>query len=80
MAAKIRLKKAGRRGQNTFRLVVIDESAARNGRPIEELGSFNPHTDEISLNNERITEWLGKGAQLSSRARSVINKAGAKGA
>lgn len=78
MAAKIRLKKTGRRGQNTFRLVVIDESAARNSRPIEELGSFNPHTDEIQLKGERITEWISKGVEVSPRARSVINKAGIK--
>ena len=78
MAAKIRLRKTGRRGQITFRLVVIDESRARNGRPIEELGSFNPHTDELLIDNGRVLDWLGKGAQLTPRARSVINKAGVK--
>ncbi len=78
MAAKIRLKKTGRRGQITFRLVVIDESKARNGRSVEELGSFNPHTDELQVDNGRILEWLGKGVEVSPRARMLINKAGVK--
>lgn len=73
MATKIRLKRTGRKGQTTFRLVVTDESNPRDGRPIEELGSFNPHTDELQVDNGRANYWLDQGATPTPRARKLLN-------
>jgi small subunit ribosomal protein S16 len=73
MATKIRLKKAGRKRQTTFRIVVVDESKPRDGRPIEELGSFNPHTDELLLDNGRANYWLEQGATPSPRAKKLLH-------
>ena len=72
MSTKIRLKRTGRKGQHTFRMVVTDESKARDGRPIEELGSFNPHTDEIQIDTARAEYWKSLGATPSPRAKKLL--------
>ena len=72
MSTKIRLKRTGRKGQHTFRIVVTDESKARDGRPIEELGSFNPHTDELQIDTARADYWKDQGALPSPRAKKLL--------
>jgi len=78
MAAKIRLKRTGRRGQASFRLVVVDEAKPRDGRVIEELGSYNPHTDELLVDQGRALEWLKRGAQPTPTAKRLLSKAGVR--
>jgi small subunit ribosomal protein S16 len=76
MAAKIRLKRVGRKGQAAYRIVVVDESRARDTRVVEELGAFNPRTDELSLDQDRALEWLKKGAQPTDTVRTLLSKLG----
>lgn len=78
MAAKIRLKRTGRRGQAAFRLVVVDEAKPRDGRVIEELGSYNPHMEELLVDQGRAIEWLKRGAQPTPRAKRLLSKAGVR--
>lgn len=78
MAAKIRLKRTGRRGQASFRLVVVDARGARDTRVVEELGSYNPHTEELQVDQERAREWLGQGAQPTPTARRLLSQAGVR--
>lgn len=76
MAAKIRLKRIGRKKQAAYRIVVVDESKARDTRVVDDLGSFNPRTDELLLDEARALEWLKKGAQPTDTARTLLSKKG----
>jgi small subunit ribosomal protein S16 len=74
---RIRLAKAGATKKISHRVVVIDREKARNGRFIEILGHYNPRRNppELVLNRERVSYWLGRGAQPSETVRSLIKKA-----
>ncbi len=74
---RIRLAKAGGTKKISHRVVVIDREKARNGRFIEILGHYNPRRNppELVLNRERVSYWLGRGAQPSETVRSLIKKA-----
>jgi len=69
---KLRLKKYGRKGQPHYRIVAMDSRTKRNGRSIEELGSFNPMTDETHLKWEAITKRLEQGAQPTDTVRNIF--------
>lgn len=77
MAVKIRLKRVGAKNQPAFRIVVADGRSPRDGRFIEELGTYLPRkkTDNFTLNLERTKYWLSKGAQPSETVASFIKKA-----
>jgi small subunit ribosomal protein S16 len=74
---RIRLAKAGGTKKISHRVVVIDREKARNGRFIEILGHYNPRRNppELVLDRERVSYWLGRGAQPSETVRSLIKKA-----
>jgi len=72
---KLRLKKFGRKGQPCYRIVAMDSRVKRDGRPIEELGFYNPITDETHLKLERINERLKQGAQTSQTVGNILRKA-----
>ena len=72
---KIRLKKYGRKGQPCYRIVVMDSRVKRDGRSIEELGFFNPMTDETHLKFQRITARLKDGAQPSQKVKNIFIRA-----
>lgn len=76
MAAKIRLKRTGRRGQTSFRLVVVDEDKPRDTWVVDDLGAYNPRTEELSVDNGRALEWLKLGAQPTQTARMLLSKVG----
>jgi len=69
---KLRLKKYGRKGQPHYRIVAMDSRTKRNGRSIEELGSFNPMTYETHLKWEAITKRLEQGAQPTDTVRNIF--------
>jgi small subunit ribosomal protein S16 len=77
MAVKIRLRQQGRKNRQTYRLVVTDVRAPRDGKYIELVGWYQPAETENSLfvNAERIDHWLSQGAQLTDQARSLVLKA-----
>ena len=74
---KLRLKKYGRKGQISYRVVVMPSANKRDGRPIEELGFYNPRTKESNLNMARIQIRLNQGAQPTSTVANLLKKAGA---
>ena len=83
MAVKIRMKRMGRKHRSYFRICATDIRAPRDGRVIEELGSYDPSvplTDaSCLLNHERVQYWLGVGALPSDRVRVLIKKYGPAG-
>jgi small subunit ribosomal protein S16 len=77
MAVRIRLKRAGSKNHPAYRIVVTDGRSPRDGRFIEELGSYLPTQREnnYKINLERAKYWLGVGAQPSETVASMIKKA-----
>nr|BDA98940.1 ribosomal protein S16 [Rhodomonas sp. NIES-2332] len=72
---KLRLKKYGRKRQASYRIVVMPSTTKRDGRSIEELGFYNPHTNETNLNIVRIQARLSQGAQPTPTVRDLLKKA-----
>ena len=72
----IRLSRTGARKQPHYRVVVIEKERARNGRPVEVVGTYNPRTNpaSIELKRERIQYWVSKGAQMSDRVSKIVSK------
>ena len=75
---RIRLRRAGAKGQPTHRIVAADKESPRDGRFIEILGDYNPRTEPatIRVNEDRIYYWLGVGAQPSKAVLKVFNTIG----
>ena len=76
---RIRLRRIGAKAQPSYRIVVADKEAPRDGRFLEILGFYNPRTDPatIELEEDHIFEWLGKGAQPSESVVRILRSAGA---
>jgi small subunit ribosomal protein S16 len=72
----IRLSRTGARKQPQYRVVVIEKERARNGRPVEVVGTYNPRTTpaSIELKRERIDYWVSKGAQMSDRVSKIVSR------
>ncbi len=72
----IRLSRTGARKQPQYRVVVIEKERARNGRPVEVVGTYNPRTTpaSIDLRRERIEYWVSKGAKMSDRVTKIVSK------
>ncbi len=75
---RIRLKRIGKKRHPYYRVVVADKPARRDGRFIETLGSYDPHSDPpvVKLDGEKAKEWIGKGAQPSEAAEKILVRAG----
>ncbi|MEN9565322.1 MAG: hypothetical protein RLZZ69_518 [Cyanobacteriota bacterium] len=72
---KLRLKRFGKKREVSYRIVAIESKTRRDGRPIEELGFYNPRTDETRLDVPAIVKRLQQGAQPSETVKSILNKA-----
>lgn len=70
---KIRLKRLGAKRNPIYRIIVINSREKREGRPIEELGVYNPRRKELKLNKEKAADWVKKGAQPSETVQYLIN-------
>ena len=70
---KIRLKRTGRKKLATYRIVVMEATTRRDGKPVDDIGSFNPHTDELNLNKFNFLKWIKKGAKPTERITNLIN-------
>lgn len=83
MAVKIRMKRMGRKHRAFFRICATDSRAPRDGRVIEEIGTYDPSivdTDARAvINGERLEYWLSVGALPSDRVKVLIKKYGPKG-
>ncbi|MFM7085518.1 MAG: 30S ribosomal protein S16 [Cyanobium sp.] len=73
---KLRLKRFGKKREASFRLVATNSTSRRDGRPLEELGFYNPRTKETRLNTEAIRSRLSQGAQPTDTVRSLLEKGG----
>ena len=73
---KLRLKRFGKKREASFRLVATNSTSRRDGRPLEELGFYNPRTKETRLNTEAIRARLSQGAQPTDTVRSLLEKGG----
>jgi small subunit ribosomal protein S16 len=78
MAVRIRLTRVGSKKNPIYRVVVADQRSPRDGRFIEIVGRYNPQTDPstIDLDEEKIRDWLSKGAQPSGTVARLIKAAG----
>lgn len=78
MAVRIRLTRVGATKQPTYRVVVADSRAARDGRAIDTIGHYNPRTEpiELSIDEAKAKEWLAKGAQPSETVARLFRRAG----
>lgn len=77
MALRIRLRRVGRKKQPSYRIVVADSEAARDGKYLDILGFYNPRRrpGELRLDLARLDEWLSQGASPSATVRSLVRKA-----
>ena len=76
MAVKIRLARYGAKKRPFYRIVVADSESPRDGRFLENVGTYNPLADpaEVSLKQERIKYWLDKGAIPTNTVKSFLKK------
>ncbi len=77
MSTSIRLKRFGSKKRPYYRLVVIDSRAARDSRSIEEVGYYHPveaEDKQVVLKEDRIKDWISKGAQVSPTVKKLLNK------
>ena len=79
---RIRMKSLGRRHRPFFRICAMDSKTGRDGRPIEELGHYDPMCPNAEtqtvLNVDRIRYWLGVGAQPSEKVQALLRRHGVK--
>lgn len=69
----IRLQRRGRKNDPSFRVIVVDSHrAAKTGNYLEMVGSYDPRTDRIELNSERIKHWISEGATLSGTVHNLL--------
>ena len=69
---RIRLKRLGAKKAPVYRVIVINSTTRREGKPVEELGYYNPKTKEMKLNKEKALAWVSKGAQPSETVKYLI--------
>ena len=76
MAVKIRMKRVGTKNTPVYRIVVADGRSPRDGKCIEEIGTYQPlkQGDNFTLKLDRATYWISKGAQPSDTVASFIKK------
>lgn len=72
---KLRLKRYGRKKQPSYRIVVMDSRNKRDGKAIEELGFYNPITNETRVDISKILQRLSQGAQATKTVQNILNKA-----
>ncbi|MGN0412547.1 MAG: 30S ribosomal protein S16 [Lachnospiraceae bacterium] len=78
MMVKMRLKRMGQKKAPFYRIVVSDSRSPRDGRFIEEIGTYNPGTDPstFTVNEELAKKWLANGAQPTATVEKILKAAG----
>ena len=76
MAVKIRLTRIGKKKAPSYRVIVADSRSPRDGRFIEEIGYFNPLSDEVKIDAEAAKKWIANGAQPTETVKSLLKKNG----
>ena len=72
---KLRLKRVGRKGSPSYRLVIMENTFRRDGRPIDELGYYNPLTKQYKFDAEKIKKWLSYGVKPTETVLGLLKKA-----
>ena len=72
---KLRLKRTGKKRSPSYRLVIMENTARRDGRPIEEVGYYNPITKQSKFDSDKIKKWLSNGVQPTEMVTSLLKKA-----
>jgi small subunit ribosomal protein S16 len=72
---KLRLKRIGRKRSPSYRLVIMENTFRRDGRPIEEVGYYNPLTKQLKVEEEKIKKWLSYGVKPTETALTLLKKA-----
>ena len=72
---KLRLKRTGRKRSPSYRLVIMENTFRRDGRPIDEVGYYNPLTKQYKFDNEKIKKWLGNGVKPTETVLNLLKKA-----
>ena len=83
MSVAIRLSRGGAKKRPYYRIVVADSRSARDGKYLEQIGTYNPllakdSPERVKLNEERARYWIGVGAQASDRVARFLDAAGVK--
>lgn len=72
---KLRLKRSGRKRQPSYRLVVMENSSRRDGRPVEQVGYYNPITKQSHFDITKIQKWLDRGVKPTETVANLLTKA-----
>ena len=72
---KLRLKRLGKKRYPSYRLVIMENSFRRNGRPIEEVGYYNPITKKYQFDVEKIKKWLNYGVKPTETVLNLLKQA-----
>ena len=71
---KIRLKRLGRKKQPSYRIIVIDSRKKRDGKALEEVGFYNPISNQTKLNTVQIQKRINEGAQMTKTVKNILAK------
>ena len=72
---KLRLKRTGRKRYPSYRLVIMENTFRRDGKPIDEVGYYNPITKQYYFNIPKITKWLSYGVKPTQTVLNLLKKA-----
>jgi small subunit ribosomal protein S16 len=72
---KLRLKRTGRKQSPSYRLVIMENTTRRDGRPIDEVGYYNPITKQSQFDTAKITKWLSYGVTPTKTVLNLLKKA-----
>jgi len=72
---KLRLKRTGRKRSPSYRLVIMENTCRRDGRPIDELGYYNPITKQYKFDTDKIRKWLNYGVKPTETVINLLKKA-----
>jgi len=72
---KLRLKRTGRKRSPSYRLVIMENTCRRDGRPIDELGYYNPLTKNYKFDTDKIKKWLNYGVKPTETVTNLLKKA-----
>ncbi len=80
MAVRIRLTRLGRKKKPFYRIIVADSESKRDGKFLDILGTYDPLQDPaaITIDNEKLQDWIGKGALPTTTVKSLIKQAAAE--
>lgn len=72
---KLRLKRTGRKGSPSYRLVIMENTCRRDGRPIDEIGYYNPISKDYKFEKKKVEKWLSYGVKPTETVLTLLKKA-----